>query len=225
LNLGSEPLLPALLAAESGIPSSAYRNNRTVELSSQGDRIVAAYSASLLALAAEPARWSHATLWKALPAAERKQALLAGLRDSETALTKATFVDLLTDRLKGFRRSTIAAWPIETLVERVAPHLADRPDVLTSLFVAMHFPARAHLQAALFDSLGLPHEAGVSEDAIPEQVGKPAAVRAAAEALLAQFPGDEALFYLMCIAVLEPGAWTELRGLLQEWARRETAAT
>ncbi len=84
-----------------------------------------------------------------------------------------------------------------------------------SLLVDLHFPDRAHIQAAFYDDLGLPHDQGrTDEDSTPTSV--PAEqVPPAADRLIAKFPDDQGLFYLLTIWALDPKLWAGL----EPWLR------
>lgn len=156
-------------------------------------------------------------LWKALPLEERAHAVALLLADAETPWARSALVDWLASVNKGFRRQTIASWNRAKLAEEVAKRPLDDAGMLDALLKGLHFPERAHLQVTFFDAAGIAHDQGVvGEDAIRHPATTPERLAAAVDAVLAAHPGDQALFYLLCVAAMEPLAWPGLPQILQQ---------
>ena len=175
------------------------------------------YAPALLQLVAAPGPLTHKLLWRALAPAEKKLAARELLADTDSPWAKAAVVDALAKVNKGFRRPTIAAWPAEKMADELSRRPLDDLSLIDSLLKSLHFPGRAHIQAAFFDAAGIPHTDGVVEgDTLAQPAATPEVVRGAAASLLTSHPGDPALFYLLCISALEPLAWPTLHGALRE---------
>lgn len=177
------------------------------------------YSPSLLTLAAATAPLTHRQLWRALPSAERRHAAAVLLADSESPWARPALVDFLARVNKGFRRPTIAGWSNDKIADEIGRKPLEDAPLIDTLLKALHFPERVALQAAFFDAAGIAHADGMIEgDALPQPATTPDVAAAAAATLLGAHPGDAALFYLLCISALEPGAWPTLHAAVRSLA-------
>lgn len=178
---------------------------------------LSACSPSLLALVASPDPLTHKQLWRALPTTERRHAAVQLLADTESPWARPALVEYLARVNKGFRRPTIAKWSNDKIADEIGRKPLDEVPLIDTLLKALHFPERAPLQAAFFDAVGIAHKNGsIEADELPTPAAEPSVVASGAATLLQRHPGDEALFYLLCIATLEPGAWPTLRAALRE---------
>lgn len=175
------------------------------------------FTPAFVALAADPATVTPVRLWQALPREDRVKAILSALATDEGQRMRGYFVDLLAAKPGGFRAATIRKWSKEEIAARVAREPLTMVD---SLLVDLHFPDRAHIQAAFYDDLGIPHDNGRTDDAVPPAAIAGAKIPAAADRLIAKYPDDQGLFYLLTIWALDPQLWAGVDGWLRAFAAR-----
>lgn len=183
--------------------------------------MTSSFSPALLALAADPSAITPLALWQALSRDDRVKAILVSLNGDDGQGMREYFAGVLVERRGGFRASTIRKWSKEEVAASIAKERLTRPGMVRGLLVDLHFPARAHIQAAFLDDLGVPHENGQSGDALKEGAVREEAIPGAADRLIAKFPDDQGLFYLLTIWCMEPRIWRGLDG----WLRRLAAPT
>jgi len=170
------------------------------------------YNPAYLALAANPSTITPAKLWQALPKEDRVKAILSALNSADSQAMRAWFVDLLASKPGGFRTATIRKWSNE----KIAAKISREPlTTVHSLLVDLHFPDRAHIQAAFYDDLGIPHDQGRTDEAVAPSTIAAEKVPSAADRLMAKFPDDQGLFYLLTIWALDPALWVGL----EPWLR------
>lgn len=155
---------------------------------------------SIVALAAEPGRANLDRIWKSLTADERTIAAEAEARQNKG------FRDFMQERVARhlhFRPQTIAGWPLGRTAAAFAPLRVPSWQALQELVVRYHLELRRPLMGAFLDGLGLEHEDGEAE---PEELARsatPAAVEAAAEAVLREHPARDLVIYLVSLVALE----------------------
>jgi len=176
------------------------------------------FTPALVALAADPATITPARLWQALPREDRIKAILSALTHDEGQRMRGYFVDLLAAKPGGFRAATIRKWSKEEIAGRVAREPLTMVD---SLLVDLHFPDRAHIQAAFYDDLGIPHDDGRTEESVAPAAIASEKIPAAADRLIAKYPDDQGLFYLLTIWALDPGLWAGVDEWLRGFAARQ----
>ncbi len=153
-------------------------------------------------LAEEPEAWSLRRLWSRMPLGLRQEAAAEVL----TAEAESEIREALLDELAaaaGFRRQTLERMePAQAarLIGRLPSRRLPRPKAVLSDFLTS---TRSELLSAYLDELGVSHDDGV----IPEVHGidvAAEAARQAAEGLLARFPPDEVVVYLVTLALTQP---------------------
>jgi hypothetical protein len=176
------------------------------------------FNPTLLAFAAEPSAITPLRLWQALPREDRIKAILTAFATDETQRTREYVVEIRAAKPGGFRAATIRKWTKEEIAGRVA---REPLTMVESLLVDLHFPDRAHIQAAFYDDLGIPHDKGrVDEAAAPTSIAE-GKLAPAADRLIAKFPDDHGLFYLLTIWALDPKLWAGLDQWLKGFAANQ----
>ena len=175
------------------------------------------FAPALLALAADPATITPVRLWQALPREDRIKAILTSLNSGDGQGTRGYFVDLLAAKPGGFRAATIRKWSKEELAAKAA---REPLTMVHSLLVDLHFPGRAHIQAAFYDDLGIPHDNGRTDEAVAPTEVSAEKIPPAADRLIAEFPDDHGLFYLLTIWALDSKLWAGLDQWLRGFAAR-----
>ena len=175
------------------------------------------FTPTLLALAADPATITPVRLWQVLSREDRVKAILTALNSDDSQGMRGYFTGLVASGRGGFRAATIRKWTKEELAARVA---REPLTMVNSLLVDLHFPDRAHIQAAFYDDLGIPHDNGRTDEAVAPTVVPAEKVPPAADRLIAQFPNDQGLFYLLTIWALDPKLWAGLERWLRGFAAR-----
>lgn len=128
--------------------------------------------------------------------------------------SRAAYIMRIVQKGGGFRPETLRKWPVAQLarevVRRKLETLQDEIGYLQMLYVEQ----QPDLQIAFCDAAGVAHENG----SIPEELEMPlaseAAVRTAADALVAAH-GDRGRHYLVTIATYNPEAWPGLAEWLE----------
>ncbi len=184
------------------------------------------YPEAILRLAANPSSVTLLSVWKVLPKPERARALVAALEREGAGWFRRYLADELTRKLSGFRASTLMGWSAHQLAGEAVKRGVDKAGVLRQALIALHFAERPQLQVAFFDSLGIPHEAGeVEPGTLDEYRAPPERLAWAATRLVERHPGEAALFYLLCLRVLEPRVWAGLDSWFVTFAGSHRAAT
>jgi hypothetical protein len=170
---------------------------------------------AFLALAADFATITPLKLWQALPREDRIKAILTSMAGEDGQAMRTYFSNLVATGRGGFRVATIRKWTKEELAARVA---REPLTVVHSLLVNLHFPDRAHIQAAFYDDLGIAHENGQTSEEIAAVSAEK--VPPAADRLMAKFPDDHGLFYLLTIWALDPRLWAGLEPWLRAFVAK-----
>ena len=175
------------------------------------------FNPAFLALAADPATITPVRLWQALPREDRIAAILSALDSGDSQGMRAWFVDLLAGKPGGFRAATIRKWSKEELAAKVA---REPLTMVHGLLVDLHFPGRAHIQAAFYDDLGIPHDKGRTDESVAPTVVPQEKIAPAADRLIEKFPDEQGLFYLLTIWALDSTLWAGLDAWLRDFAAR-----
>ncbi len=159
---------------------------------------------------------SPARLWARLDPATRTEAARTLLRSDDPAQRAEANVAIAT-RLR-FRPAAVQKLPVERRVGYLARAVAADDSLAGSLLLALHLGERRDLLAAFLDRLDIPHENGLIDP--DHELGPPSedALRAAADALDAAFPGDRVDLYLASLVALDPRTWAGLRPVLERRA-------
>lgn len=176
------------------------------------------FTPAFVSLAADPATITPVRLWQALPREDRVKAILAALDSGDGQSMRAWFVDLLAAKPGGFRAATIRKWSKEEIAAKVA---REPLTMVHALLVDLHFPGRAHIQAAFYDDLGIPHDNGRTDEAVAATVVDREKIAPAADRLIEKFPDDHGLFYLLTIWALDSALWAGLDQWLRGFAARQ----
>jgi hypothetical protein len=151
-------------------------------------------------------------IWRAMTADERALAIQSGGPDRGKALIQA-LRGHLASALK-VRPGTVQSWGVAQIADSTlrAP-LGE--EVLADLLIAFHLKERVGLLSAFLDTAGIPHTDGATEPGYTVQLDE-AAVLAAADTLLANFPEHDCRIYFATLVALEGGAWAPLEQRLDE---------
>jgi hypothetical protein len=165
---------------------------------------------ALASLAAAPTTTTIRRLWKALTPEERAQGVSAALDDDENGWVKTTTRSAIAGALK-FRPQTVATWPRAKLVSEATRLPLDDAQLLSAFIVDLHLGHRRPMMAAFLDSLGIPNDEG-RIDSESTEVGpqEPAKVKAAGDALVANFPADEVATYFLTLLLQDSAVWNGL---------------
>jgi hypothetical protein len=165
---------------------------------------------ALASLAAAPTTTTIRRLWKALTPEERAQGVSAALDDDENGWVKTTTRSAIAGALK-FRPQTVATWPRAKLVSEATRLPLDDAQLLSAFIVDLHLGHRRPMMAAFLDSLGIPNDEG-RIDSESTEVGpqEPAKVKAAGDALVANFPADEVATYFLTLLLQDAAVWNGL---------------
>jgi len=177
------------------------------------------FAPALLALAAAPATITPVRLWQALSREDRVKAILNSMAGEEGQGMRAYFNDLVVSGRGGFRVATVRKWSKDELAARVA---REPLTTVHTLLVDLHFPDRAHIQAAFYDDLGIPHDNGRTNEEVSPTVVEREKLPSAADRLMEKFPDDQGLFYLLTIWALDPALWAGLDQWLPGFAARQS---
>lgn len=150
-----------------------------------------------------------------MPVETRVLAAEAFWRDDQAADIQAQHVEAIVAiarRLK-FRPKSVQSLPIERRAKQLA-QIAEVSDALaTRALIAYHFAAQRPLMATFLDALGIAHEDGLitAEDVPPPDRER---LSAAAAALHAAHPAEDATRYLRTLVALDGDTWVNLTGVL-----------
>ncbi len=153
-------------------------------------------------LAQEPETWSLRRLWSWMPLSLREEAVAEVLAVEAGSEVREALLDELA-AAAGFRRQTLERMePAQAarLVVRLPSRKLPRPGTVLPHFLTS---TRSELLGAYLDELGVPHDDGV----IPEDhqaVVEAEEARQAAEGLLARFPPDDVIVYLVTLVLTQP---------------------
>lgn len=176
---------------------------------------------SLASLAAEPTTTTVRRLWKALTPDERAQAVTAALDDDENGWVKTTTRGAVASALK-FRPQTVATWPRAKLVSEAARLPLDDVQLLSAYLVDLHLGRRRPMMGAFLDALGIANDDGrIDSDTTEVPVQDAAAVRKAADTVVAKFPADEVATYFLTLLLQDAAVW----GGTIEWLKARAQAS
>ncbi len=162
---------------------------------------------ALAALASDPSTTTVRRLWKALTPDEKAQAISACLADDENGWVKASTRTAVATALK-FRPQTVATWPRPKLTSEAVRLPLDDAQLLSAYIVDLHLGHRRPMMGAFLDALGIPNEDGridSEKTEVPEQNADRVAV--AADALVARYPRDEVVTYLLTLLLQDAAVW------------------
>lgn len=144
------------------------------------------------------------SLYRELPSAKRVALLTAVI--SQRKDSRAVFIQRMVSRGGGFRAATLQTWPPAKLAAEVvrlnAQTAEDELDLLQALYVDIE-PA---IQVLFLRVAGVKANGASIDEALEPPFADAAAVKQAADAIVAQF-GADAVHYLRTIAKYAPGAW------------------
>jgi hypothetical protein len=170
---------------------------------------------ALAALASDPTATTVRRIWKALTPEEKTQAISSCLSDDENGWVKASTRNAVAAALK-FRPQTVASWPRPKLISEAVRLPLDDAQLLSSYIVDLHLGHRRPMMAAFLNSLGIPNEEGGIDSEtteVPEQDADK--VASAADALVAIFPRDEVVTYMLTLLLQDAAVWGGAIGWLK----------
>lgn len=162
---------------------------------------------ALAVLAAAPSTTTVRRLWKALTSEEKAQAIGACLSDDENGWVKTTTRTAVAAALK-FRPQTVATWPRPKLITEAVRLPLDDAQLLSAYIVDLHLGHRRPMMGAFLDSLGIPNDDGRIDSEstdVPEQPAEQ--IASAADALVATYPRDEVVTYLLTLLLQDAAVW------------------
>ncbi len=155
-------------------------------------------------------------IWREMSPEQRLAAAGALWADEDSVPQQVEAVRAIADHLRS-RPQTVVKLP----PDRLARHLASIRTVPASLagraLVAYHLATRRPMLAAFLDHVGVAHEEGLIADS-PAQAPDEARLRAAASALVEQFPAADVRVYLFTLAAQDPDMWGALGPIAEEIA-------
>ena len=163
---------------------------------------------ALADLATDPSTTTVRRLWKALTPEEKTQAIGASLADDENGWVKATTRSAVAAALK-FRPQTVATWPRPKLISEAVRLPLDDAQLLSAYIVDLHLGSRRPMMGAFLDVLGIPNDDGRIDSEtteVPEQNAEN--VASAADAIVARYPRDQVVTYLLTLLLQDAAVWS-----------------
>ena len=149
-----------------------------------------------------------ARLWKQLSAERRHDTAVAFWSDSEDLTSQAEAIDAIARHLK-FRARSVMGLPVEKRARYLCALPAVSDTLAARLLVTYHLVAQRPMMAAFLDALGVPHEDGlITADEV--KVPDAETCRAAAKALMAQYPEPDTTTYFATLLIQDPETWKPL---------------
>lgn len=149
-------------------------------------------------------------LWKRLTREERMAAADAFWKDTPAEVEGSALGAII--KARKLRPQVARALPPEARAQALAAVLEPGETVAASLLVALHLASRRPMLGAFLDALGLPHEDGVLKEEA-ETATTDAALRAAADTLLASFAAHEVATYFNTLWLQDRERWAGLATL------------
>ena len=149
-----------------------------------------------------------ARLWKNLSAERRLETAVAFWAESEDVASQAEAIDAIARHLK-FRARSVMELPVEKRARYLFALPAVSDSLAARLLVTYHLVAQRPMMAAFLDALGVPHEDGlITADEV--KVPDAGTCRAAAKALMAQYPEPDTTTYFATLLIQDPETWKPL---------------
>lgn len=153
-----------------------------------------------------------ASPYRSLPVARRAALITHEITRDRDA--RSAYVMRMVSGGGGFRPETLKKWPAEQLAREIARRGLETPHDEAVLLQLLYVELEPELQIAFLDAAGVPHTNGEIPEALQAPLCDAAAVRRAAEALIASH-GEAGLGYLKTIAYYNGEAWPGLGEVLE----------
>jgi len=155
-----------------------------------------------------------AHIWRDMTAEQRLAAAEALWADADSTHQQVEAVQAIASHLH-FRPQSVLKLPLEKRVRHLASLRAVSESLASRALAVYHLTAKRAMLETFLNALGIAHEDGLIAEgakAAPE----PAALRAAAAALLAAFPPADVRVYFLTLAAQDPATWGPLQPLAGE---------